>query len=75
MRTPFMSAYSLATISACHQHAAHAMGGMAAFIPIKGDKEANDRAMKKIIDDKTHEAMNGHDGKTCAFTIYTNNLN
>lgn len=62
MATPFMNAYSLAVIKACHKRGAHAMGGMAAQIPIKSDPEANEKALEKVMADKVREARMGHDG-------------
>lgn len=62
MTTPFMSAYSQLVIKTCHKRNVHAMGGMAAFIPIKGDEQANQAAMDKVRADKELEAKNGHDG-------------
>lgn len=62
MATPFMEAYSLLVIQTCHKRNVHAMGGMAAFIPIKGDEAANEAAVTKVKNDKIREAKNGHDG-------------
>jgi len=62
MTTPFMRAYSLACIKACHKRGTFAMGGMAAQIPIKNDPEANEKAMAKVRADKKREAEDGHDG-------------
>jgi malate synthase len=62
MTTPFMRAYSLACIKTCHRRGAFAMGGMAAFIPIKSDPAANEVALKKVREDKHREATDGHDG-------------
>lgn len=62
MTTPFMEAYSLEVIKTCHKRGIHAMGGMAAFIPIKGDEAANEAAINKVKADKEREAKNGHDG-------------
>ncbi len=62
MTTPFMRAYSLACIKACHKRGAFAMGGMAAQIPIKNDEAANNAAMTKVHTDKKREAEDGHDG-------------
>lgn len=62
MATPFMEAYSLLVIQTCHKRNIHAMGGMAAFIPIKGDEAANNAAVEKVRQDKIREAQNGHDG-------------
>lgn len=62
MTAPFLRAYSQALIKICHRRNAHAMGGMAAFIPIKGDPEANDAALAKVRADKLREVQDGHDG-------------
>ena len=62
MTAPFMRAYSLNVIRICHSHGAHAMGGMAAQIPIKSDPAANAQAMAKVLADKEREATDGHDG-------------
>jgi malate synthase len=62
MTSPFMRAYSLLLIKTCHRRGAHAMGGMAAQIPIKSDEAANATAMKKVREDKEREAGDGHDG-------------
>jgi len=62
MTTPFMRAYSLACIKACHERGAFAMGGMAAYIPIKSDPVANEKALQKVREDKRREATDGHDG-------------
>lgn len=62
MTTPFMRAYSLLTIQTCHRRGAHAMGGMAAQIPIKHDQNANEQAMARVLADKEREAEDGHDG-------------
>ena len=62
MTAPFMRAYSLLLIKTCHRRNAHAIGGMAAQIPIKGDKTANDAALAKVRADKEREAGDGHDG-------------
>ena len=62
MTQPFMRAYSRLLIETCHRRGAHAMGGMAAQIPIKGDDEANDEAFAKVRADKEREAGDGHDG-------------
>lgn len=57
-----MRAYSLLVIKTCHRRGAHAMGGMAAQIPIKNDPEANAAALQKVREDKIREATDGHDG-------------
>src|SRR6266702_612968 len=62
MTTPFMRAYSLSCIKACHKRGAFAMGGMAAYIPIKSDPVANEKALQKVREDKRREATDGHDG-------------
>jgi malate synthase len=62
MEQPFLRAYSLLLIQACHRRGAHAMGGMAAQIPIKGDPERNRVALEKVRADKRREAGDGHDG-------------
>lgn len=62
MTTPFMRAYSRRLIETCHRRGAHAMGGMAAQIPIKGDDAANAAALAKVRADKEREAGDGHDG-------------
>jgi malate synthase len=62
MTTPFMRHYSLLTIKTCHRRGIHAMGGMAAQIPIKNDPAANEAALGKVRDDKAREVQDGHDG-------------
>lgn len=62
MTVPFMRAYSKRVISVCHRRGAHAMGGMSAFIPVKGDAEANEAARAKVREDKLREVTDGHDG-------------
>ncbi|MFW5691256.1 MAG: malate synthase A [Chloroflexota bacterium] len=62
MTVPFMHNYTLHVIKTCHKRGAHAMGGMAAQIPIKSDPEANERALEKVRQDKLREAKDGHDG-------------
>jgi malate synthase len=62
MTTPFMKAYSQLVIQTCHRRGIHAMGGMAAQIPIKGDSEANEKAIRKVHNDKLREVKEGHDG-------------
>jgi malate synthase len=58
----FLRAYAQLLIKTCHRRGAHAMGGMAAQIPIKGDPAANDAALAKVVADKRREAADGHDG-------------
>ncbi|TVR23016.1 MAG: malate synthase A [Anaerolineaceae bacterium] len=62
MAVPFMRNYTLQVIKTCHKRGAHAMGGMAAQIPIKGDPSANAQALEKVRQDKLREAQEGHDG-------------
>ncbi|MCA9934810.1 MAG: malate synthase A [Ardenticatenaceae bacterium] len=62
MTTHMMHSYSLLTIKTCHRRGIHAMGGMAAQIPIKGDDAANEAALEKVRKDKEREAKDGHDG-------------
>ena len=62
MTVPFLKAYSELLIQTCHRRGAFAMGGMAAQIPIKGDEDANEKAMAKVRADKLREVQAGHDG-------------
>lgn len=62
MDRDFLKAYSLRLIATCHKRRAHAMGGMAAQIPVKGDAAANDAAFDKVRTDKEREVRQGHDG-------------
>ncbi len=62
MTTHFMRSYSLLAIKTCHARDAHAIGGMAAQIPIKNDPVANEEALAKVRADKEREANDGHDG-------------
>ncbi|CAM1339994.1 malate synthase A [Tenacibaculum aestuarii] len=62
METPFMEAYSLHVIQTCHKRGVHAMGGMAAQIPVKNDETANKIAFDKVKKGKEREVLNGHDG-------------
>ncbi|MFC4636831.1 malate synthase A [Deinococcus hohokamensis] len=62
MATPMMQAYSRLAIQTCHKRGAPAIGGMSAFIPVKGDEAANERAFAQVRADKEREAENGHDG-------------
>ena len=62
MTSPYMSAYSKRVIEICHKRNVHAMGGMAAQIPVKNDNEANESAFEKVRNDKEREVRNGHDG-------------
>jgi len=58
----FLNSYVLLLIETCHRRGIHAMGGMAAQIPIKNDKAANEAALEKVRQDKLREARAGHDG-------------
>jgi len=62
MNVPCMEAYTTWVIEACHKRGVHAMGGMAAQIPIKNDAEAHQAALEKVRKDKLHEVQKGHDG-------------
>jgi len=62
MTTHFLRSYSKLLIRTCHRRNIHAMGGMSAFIPIKSDPAANDRAITQVRADKSREASDGHDG-------------
>ena len=62
MAEPFLRAYSELLIQTCHRRGAHAMGGMAAQIPIGNDAEANEAALARVRADKLREATAGHDG-------------
>jgi malate synthase len=62
MERPFLKAYVDLLIKTCHRRGAHAMGGMAAQIPIRNDPQANDAAMARVRADKLREAHAGHDG-------------
>ncbi|MEP3889566.1 MAG: malate synthase A [Hellea sp.] len=58
----FLSAYASRLVEVCHKRRAHAMGGMAAQIPVKNDEAANTAAFDKVRNDKLREAKLGHDG-------------
>ncbi|HLK67342.1 MAG TPA: malate synthase A [Bryobacteraceae bacterium] len=62
MTKPFLASYVELLVATCHRRGAHAMGGMAAQIPIKNDPEANQAAMTKVREDKLREVWAGHDG-------------
>jgi malate synthase len=62
MTTHFMHAYSQLLIQTCHKRGIHAMGGMAAQIPIKNDPQANEIALDRVRADKLREVTDGHDG-------------
>jgi malate synthase len=62
MTTPFMRAYTELLVRTCHRRGAHAIGGMAAFIPSRRDPVANQAAMTKVREDKERESRDGFDG-------------
>ncbi|MBX9599399.1 MAG: malate synthase A [Bryobacteraceae bacterium] len=62
MDRDFLNAYVQLLIQTCHKRNIHAMGGMAAQIPIKNDPEANEKAIDKVRQDKLREVQAGHDG-------------
>jgi malate synthase len=62
MATPFMRAYAQRLVQVCHRHGAHAIGGMAAFVPSRRDAEVNATAMAKVREDKERESGDGFDG-------------
>src|SRR5215203_4583056 len=62
MGVPFMRAYTDLLVNTCHLRGAHAIGGMAAFIPSRKDEEVNRRALEKVREDKEREALQGFDG-------------
>jgi len=62
MTVPFMRAYTELLVKTCHRRGAHAMGGMAAFIPSRKDVEVNERALAKVTEDKLRESTDGFDG-------------
>jgi malate synthase len=62
MTTPFMRAYTETLVRTCHRRGAHAIGGMAAFIPSRRDPEVNAAAMARVRDDKERESGDGFDG-------------
>jgi len=66
MTAPFMRAYTELLVRTCHKRGAHAIGGMAAFIPSRKDAEANKVAVRKVREDKSREAGDGFDGSWVA---------
>jgi malate synthase len=62
MAVPFMRAYTELLVSTCHRRGAHAIGGMAAFIPSRKDPEINETALAKVREDKLRESGDGFDG-------------
>ena len=66
MTVPFMRAYTELLVRSCHRRGAHAIGGMAAFIPSRKDPEANEIALAKVREDKERESSDGFDGSWVA---------
>jgi malate synthase len=62
MTVPFMRAYTELLVKTCHRRGAHAMGGMAAFIPSRKDPQVNEVALAKVREDKLRESTDGFDG-------------
>jgi malate synthase len=62
MTVPFMRAYTRLLVRTCHRRGAHAIGGMAAFIPNRRDPEVTERALAKVREDKERESRDGFDG-------------
>ena len=62
MTVPFMRAYTKLLVRTCHRRGAHAMGGMAAFIPSRKDPKVNETALARVREDKVREANDGFDG-------------
>src|SRR5437867_12514195 len=66
MRIPFMRSYTQLRVKTCHRRGAHAIGGMAAFVPSRKDPNANEVAFAKVREDKRREADDGFDGMRVA---------
>jgi malate synthase len=66
MTVPFMRAYTELLVRSCHRRGAHAIGGMAAFIPSRKDPEANEIALARVREDKERESGDGFDGSWVA---------
>lgn len=62
MTVRFMRSYTDRIVKICHKHAAHAMGGMSAFIPSRHDEEINKKAFSQVKGDKEREVADGFDG-------------
>jgi malate synthase len=62
MTVPFMRAYTELLVATCHRRGAHAIGGMAAFIPSRRDPKVNEVALAKVREDKVRESGDGFDG-------------
>src|SRR6476469_24527 len=69
MDRDFLKAYVDLLIKTCHRRGIHAMGGMAAQIPIKSDPEADEAALAKVRADKLREVTDGHDGTWVAHPV------
>eukprot|EP00835_Amoeboradix_gromovi_P003474 NODE_231_length_13709_cov_0.444526.p2 type:complete len:541 gc:universal NODE_231_length_13709_cov_0.444526:401-2023(+) len=72
MSVPFMESYVKLLIKTCHKRGVHAMGGMAAQIPVKDDVKANEAALVKVKNDKIREVLAGHDGSWVAHPALVN---
>ena len=66
MTVAFMRAYTELLVKTCHRRGAHAMGGMAAFVPSRKDPQRNEQALGKVAEDKRREASDGFDGTSVA---------
>jgi malate synthase len=66
MAVPFMRAYTELLVRSCHRHGAHAIGGMAAFIPSRQDPAVNEVALARVREDKERESRDGFDGSWVA---------
>jgi malate synthase len=66
MTVPFMRSYTELLVRSCHWRGAHAIGGMAAFIPSRKDPEVNEVALAKVREDKERESGDGFDGSWVA---------
>jgi malate synthase len=66
MTVPFMRSYTELLVATCHRRGAHAIGGMSAFIPDRGDADATARALDRVAGDKRREANDGFDGSWVA---------
>lgn len=62
MTVPFMRSYALLLLKTCHKRNAPAIGGMSAYIPVKSDPVANEKAMTQVRSDKARDAGDGYDG-------------
>ena len=69
MTVPFMRAYTELLVRSCHGRGAHAIGGMAAFIPSRRDAEVNELALARVREDKVRESGDGFDGTWVAHPV------